>query len=197
MIDWLIQIDTSLFYFFNVTIANGLFDFIFPIITNRENHLIALGVVAIVYVGARRKEAMVGISLAVVTVAFSDQLCCTILKPLVGRLRPCHPEHFLEGGRYLVGMKHSLSFPSAHSMNWFAQATLFTFLYPKQWPWFFAVATPIAFSRVYVGVHYPIDVTVGAVLGAGVGAAVYGGYRLVRRKVTITNFPRKNMAHNR
>jgi undecaprenyl-diphosphatase len=177
VIEWLLQVDLSLFYLFNVTLTNGVFDFIFPIITDREHHLIALGVVAVVYVGFRRQEALVGIGLAVITIAASDQLCCSVLKPLVGRLRPCHPEHFVEGGRFLMGMKHSFSFPSAHAMNFFAQATLFTFLYRRHWPWFFGIATAVAFSRVYVGVHYPLDVTAGALLGAGVGAAVYGGYR--------------------
>lgn len=185
MIEWLVQIDTSLFYFFNVTLANGLFDFIFPIITDRENLLVGLAVVGVFYVRARRREAVVGIGLTVLAVGIADPLCCQVLKPLVGRLRPCHPEQFLAGGRFLVGMKHTFSFPSAHATNWFALATLFTLLYRRRWPWFFGIAVAVAFSRVYVGVHYPLDVTAGAVLGAGVGAAVYGGYRVVTRRPVL------------
>ena len=112
-------------------------------------------------------------------VASSDQPCrecssCLQVEAL------SHPDLFVEGGRFLIGMKTSFALPSAHAMNWFAQAALFTHLYPKRWWLFFSFAAPVAFSRVYVGVHYPADVAVGAVLGAGVGTGVYWGYRWAR-----------------
>ncbi len=63
------------------------------------------------------------------------------------------------------------SFPSAHAANWFALATI-AFLFYRRSAWFmFPLAASVAFSRVYNGVHYPGDVTAGAILGAGYAVA--------------------------
>jgi undecaprenyl-diphosphatase len=183
VLEWIIQVDTAVFVFFNATIANGVFDVIFPIITDRENNLIFLAVVGVFYLRAEKKKALIGIGLALLTVAISDPLCVRVLKPLVGRLRPCHPEFYVEGARFLRGMKGTLSFPSAHAMNWFAQATLFAMLYPKRTAWFFTLASAVAFSRVYVGVHYPLDILAGAWFGVGVGGGVYYGYKAIERRL--------------
>jgi membrane-associated phospholipid phosphatase len=63
----------------------------------------------------------------------------------------------------------SNSFPSGHTSNAFATATAFTFAYPK---WYvalpsFAWASAVGYSRMHLGVHYPSDVAVGALVGAG------------------------------
>jgi undecaprenyl-diphosphatase len=62
------------------------------------------------------------------------------------------------------------SFPSGHAATAFAGAVILTYLWRRAAPLFFALAAAIAFSRVYVGVHYPGDVLAGAVVGAAVGA---------------------------
>jgi undecaprenyl-diphosphatase len=61
---------------------------------------------------------------------------------------------------------------------------LFTLLYRRKRVWItaFAFATVIAFSRIYVGVHYPTDVFAGAVFGVVVGGIVYSGYYFVMKK---------------
>ena len=64
------------------------------------------------------------------------------------------------------------SFPSAHAATSFAAAVLLTSLFPRRWPLFFGLAVAIAFSRVYVGVHYPGDVLAGAALGVLVAIAL-------------------------
>ena len=64
-------------------------------------------------------------------------------------------------------------------MNMFGQAMLLTYFYPRKSPFFFIFAGFIAYSRVYVGVHYPLDVICGAILGILCGAAVGTGYKKI------------------
>ena len=67
------------------------------------------------------------------------------------------------------------SFPSGHAALSFASATVLAFGVPRWKAFWFALAALIAFSRVYIGVHYPLDVTCGALLGVAVGVLVSGG----------------------
>ena len=76
----------------------------------------------------------------------------------------------------LIELPHTSSFPSGHATVAFACATVIALAVPRlRWP-VFVLAALIAFSRVYVGVHYPLDVLAGALLGVGIGFAVrYAG----------------------
>jgi membrane-associated phospholipid phosphatase len=73
------------------------------------------------------------------------------------------------------------SFPSGHAATAFAGAVVLGFLWRRGTPYFLLLATAIAFSRVYVGVHYPGDVIAGAALGVAVGAAWILGLTSPRR----------------
>ena len=91
-----------------------------------------------------------------------------MLKAIVDRSRP--PEAI--GFDALVGVPASPSFPSGHAMTAFAVAGAVALLAPRlRWP-VLGLAAVIAFSRVYLGVHFWIDVLAGAVLGLAVGLCV-------------------------
>lgn len=72
----------------------------------------------------------------------------------------------------LVTTPTDLSFPSGHAATSFAGATLLARSVPRLAVPFYALAAAIALSRVYVGVHYPLDILGGAVLGIGVATAL-------------------------
>ncbi|MEQ9427016.1 MAG: phosphatase PAP2 family protein [Cyclobacteriaceae bacterium] len=106
----------------------------------------------------------------IIMIVITDQLTSSLMKPLIGRLRPCH-DAFLQsiihspngcGGLY--------SFVSGHSANSFALAVFVTkLLKSKAWNWLFLWASVVAYSRVYLGVHFPGDILFGGVVGMLIG----------------------------
>lgn len=93
-----------------------------------------------------------------------------ILKNLVGRVRPYE---LVEGLQCIVGPARDASFPSGHTGASFASAVAIYRQLPRKLAVFFIVlASLIAFSRLYVGIHYPTDVLGGLVTGIGIGLLV-------------------------
>ena len=101
-------------------------------------------------------------------VAIADILA-NRLKPVFDTERPS--SRYAEP-RPLVHAPTDGSFPSGHAATSFAAATVLTYAWPRWWPAFLLLALGIGFSRVYVGVHYPLDVVGGAVLGILVATAL-------------------------
>jgi undecaprenyl-diphosphatase len=115
-----------------------------------------------------KKGRVAGVSLILV-ILVSDQLSSGLLKPWVGRVRPCFD---LASVRLLIpGQPHSPSFPSGHATNMAAVAVTLYGVNPILGGIGTLVAALVGYSRVYVGVHYPSDVLGGWILGTGVGLA--------------------------
>jgi undecaprenyl-diphosphatase len=91
------------------------------------------------------------------------------LRDAIGRDRP--PLHFSEP-HPLVTVPHSGSFPSGHTATSFACAATLAWLTPLPKTALYLLAALIAFSRVYTGVHYPVDLIGGALVGLGIATAL-------------------------
>jgi undecaprenyl-diphosphatase len=113
----------------------------------------------------RRRLPLAFTAAAVATGAAS--LVAHLLKQAFDRDRP--PEADPDVGS-LVALPGNPSFPSGHSATAFAAATAVAILCPRMRPWALAIAAAVALSRVYLRVHFPLDVLAGAAVGAGLGA---------------------------
>ena len=91
------------------------------------------------------------------------------VKAAVGEARP-HVSR-------LVSLPHTHAFPSGHTTTSFACATVLAALAPRGAPAFFLLALAIGYSRLYVGVHWPLDVLGGAVLGIATALLLLGATR--------------------
>jgi len=119
-------------------------------------------------------------ALTVIAIALADW-SSSGLKALFERPRP--PLRYPEP-KTLVPLPHDASFPSGHAATSFAAATMLSFTFPRFAPPLYVLAAAVAFSRVYVGVHYPLDVIGGAILGALVAIALrFLAQRRARRKL--------------
>ncbi len=107
-----------------------------------------------------------------------------IIKEIVARVRPYDA---IEGLTILVKPLSSFSFPSGHANSSFAAAMALTLAFGKKGVWAYIPAALIAFSRCYVGVHYPSDVLAGIL----VGTLVAWGTFLLLKKYVKTDFVRK------
>ena len=131
---------------------------------------------------------LVAISLCIL---LADRISVVAFKEVFQRYRPSHNidlkdlVHTVQkpnGDIYFGGL---YGFLSSHAANFFAISTLLVALFSrfsKQWYWLFLWASLIAYSRIYLGVHYPSDITAGALLGIVIGIFVYSLTKPILRK---------------
>ncbi len=167
--DALLRFDIWLFYLINHAGANPVFDAVMPFLTDFSNFEIPAAIAWVLLMVLGGKKGRVTALILAVTLLLTDQLSSHVVKPLFHRGRPCAE---LTDVRLLVGFKNTFSFTSTHAVNIFGSATVLSLAYKRLAPAFLGVAFAVAYSRVYVGVHYPLDVICGGALGAGIGAGV-------------------------
>jgi len=178
VIDYIVGIDTAVFYFINVTLANPFFDWFMPFITEKRHWFPVWGILIIGLLWKGGKKGRTAVLLIIPVIFLSDQLSAHVLKPLIARPRPCVT---LTDVHLLVGIKRSMSFPSAHAANFFAVATYFNYFYPKYRWVYFSAAFFVALSRVSIGVHYPLDILAGGLLGAACALFVIYTWRCIEK----------------
>jgi undecaprenyl-diphosphatase len=181
-VNQLFEIDKQLFYQINTLGANPILDQVMPIITDLHKHLWfvagVLPLIIAIWVYKEKAKALKIIVLIALSVALSDAISYRVVKPMVDRERP-------DKSGVTVQMRtnpHSgKSFPSNHAANNFAAATVLAAAFPTGQLVFFGLAFIIAFSRVYVGVHFPLDVIGGATIGIFIAYTLWTllGFRLV------------------
>lgn len=162
MVDFFYSIDTWLLHFINNTLSNHLFDKFFPFITEVKNWYVAYIILFLVLLLKGGRIGKIASFALIILIITTDQFSSFFLKNLFERVRPCNVFTDLN---VLVTCTESFSFPSSHAVNNFAVAMFFAKLFPKlKWA-FFIVAILQAFSRPYVGVHYPSDILGGMLIG--------------------------------
>lgn len=167
MLEWIKQLDASLFLFLNRDCRNGLFDVVMPFITNRA--IIVLCPFLVLFFIKEKKRALIIFAVSFFSVLLADAIT-NALKELIGRERPCN---VFENVHLLVGCSKSFSTPSGHATNAFAFAAPFFLMTRNRLKYLFLfIALLVALSRVFVGVHYPLDVIAGAAVGSITAVAI-------------------------
>ena len=120
------------------------------------------------------------------TILLADQVSSGFMKPYFERLRPCHDPQW-------VGLLHSYGrcgglygFVSSHAANTFGIATFLTLILRKKQKgiyWLFLYAMVVSYTRIYLGVHYPLDVFFGALVGVLSAYLSWAVVVLLKRKI--------------
>lgn len=143
-------------------------DFLMPIITLLgDAGIFWIAVSAVLLCIPKYRKAGLGMGIALL---IGVVLCNMTLKPLVGRIRPYdyQLEHFGKTVELLVATPHDFSFPSGHTIASFEAAVALTIRHKKPGIAALILAVLIAFSRMYLYVHYPTDVLASVVLGTAI-----------------------------
>lgn len=182
MLEELVRADKELFLAIHY-FRNGFLDIIMPAFTNRWIWIPLYAFFAWWLFNKFKFQILVILPVVAVMVLVSDQ-GANLFKNNVQRSRPCHDVELLKSSTIVTpnGCGGPYGFFSGHAANCFA-LTVFMLLFVrkaqvKNWkPWLLLVvwATLVAWSRIYMGVHFPGDVLAGALFGICVGAAAYYG----------------------
>jgi undecaprenyl-diphosphatase len=176
------SLDTSLLLLINHGMANALLDMLMPALSMRGFLLVTPYLLAMLLMSAHKedREGKTYLAMAVWTLVIAfcawylSEWAEDALKVAIARERPCRA---LQDIRLIIHCPKSFSMPSGHAITSFAVAAP---LYHLPRPYIAPIwrlypvvlASLIAFSRLYLGVHYPTDVLAGALLGAFIGLAL-------------------------
>lgn len=120
-----------------------------------------------------------------ITVTLSDQLCASVIRPEIERLRPSCIDNPLSEIAHTVNGYHGgrFGFPSCHAANSFALASFLSLLYRTWKARFFIIGWSflLCWSRIYLGVHYPGDIAGGIVIGGICGCLMFFVWKLIIR----------------
>lgn len=179
MIDTLLAIDEWLFLFLNQLHADWLDPIMFFISGKLEwAWLYVLIIIRIIY--KYKTAGIIALGVLVLGITINDSITSGFMKPFFERLRPSHEPS-------LAGMVHTInnykgglySFASSHASNAFALTAFLWLIFKRKEKWviyMFIWAAVVAYSRIYLGVHYPGDIIAGASIGILVSYLLYTIY---------------------
>ena len=184
MLDLIKEIDTSVFLFLNGS-DSDFWDRFMWFVSEKFTLVPLYAFFLFIIFRQYRVRAfymMVGIFLVVLV---ADQSSVHLFKNVFERLRPCH-EPSLEGLVHLVNDRCGgrYGFVSSHAANVFGVASFLFLILKTRWVAYIAVgwAIIVSYSRIYLGVHYPLDVVFGALLGIFIGWLIYQLSRFLSEK---------------
>ena len=188
MLEQLIEYDKDLFLYLN-NLGTATWDGLWLVITNKLSS-IPLYVLLLLFI--YKKLGWKGLVLAVFVVAgmiaFTDQMT-NLFKHTFQRPRPCRAEGVMDLARYIAPRCGSYGFFSGHASNSMSTAIFAGLLlrpYFKNLIYLLLVwSLVVAYSRIYVGVHYPLDLICGMTFGALSGLLFYKLYHFFLKKYVI------------
>jgi len=189
MMDCLMPLDRRVFLWINNQWANRYLDVFFPAITWLGNGLIIFAVVAIFF--AVKRPAYLYQHLPwIIGVLLVNALCVFALQRMISRPRPLADlPPLIEAGKvhiHVLGKQlWYRSFPSGHTQTVFAAGVYLSLLQRRWTPFFLSLAIVVGLSRIYMGVHFPLDVLGGGLIGVALAS---GTWRLRKKTAHPTCF---------
>lgn len=178
MLEILSRLDSQIFLFFNDGIRSSFLDHVMMLFTSRFIWVPMYMAIIVLFLRPLRWKAAAILTLALAAaIAMTDQTCATFIRPLVERLRPSNPENPFSAYVHVVNNYRggAYGFPSCHAANSFALAVFMSLVVRRRSFVIFIIswAALNSYSRLYLGVHYPGDLAVGAVIGSLYGFVFY------------------------
>lgn len=185
----IIDIDRQLFTLINQEWVNGFFDYLLFFWRNKYTWVpFYIFVITYLLVNVRKRAYWV-VFFLLLTFALTDFLSSRVVKPLIERPRPCHVENEALNTRLMVTCGSGYSFTSSHAANHFGIAFFLIFALRKRNRLFsvvlFTWAFLVGYAQIYVGVHFPLDIICGALLGTGIALITWEMYNVSMKKMAI------------
>lgn len=191
MIDQLKEWDQQLLLFLNQFHTSGL-DPVMLMITRTEFWTpLFLYLIYLVFKDYKNKGWIVLLGVAVV-ILFADQITASLMKPFFHRLRPSH-EPALDGILHLVADANGniyrgglYGFASSHAANTTGVAFFIFLLFRNTYRWIWTIfiwAFIMSYTRIYLGVHYPGDILIGAMVGIFSGWIGFRFYEWLKSRI--------------
>lgn len=192
MFDQLIALDQEAFLAINQGLSNAFFNWLMPILRNPYTWAPLYLFIIIFCIRNYGKKGVLIIFFILITFGISDSLSSSVIKKSVKRVRPCNDIEFKEEVNILVRCGSGYSFTSSHATNHFSMAMVLIMIFYRRWKpilWLGLLwAAIISIAQVYVGVHYPLDIIGGALLGSTIGCITGLIFRFIHPDLT----PAKN-----
>ena len=185
MIETLIELDKELFFFLNGLHVDWLDQVMFWI-SDKKIWIPFYAFLAYLIIREYKWKAVIWLAGIGLAIAASDQILSGLMKPFFERYRPSRDPD-LEGLVYTINgyTGGRYGFASSHSGNTFALATFFFLLFRNKYSWIgllFLWAAIVSYSRIYLGVHYPGDILIGAIVGTSLAWIFFNLSCMVKKK---------------
>jgi undecaprenyl-diphosphatase len=184
MLDWIIELDKTLFFELN-SYHNTILDVVMWWISSKAFWIPFYIGLFILLIAKYKKEVIRIILFVFMLILLTDQISTQVFKKGIQRKRPSREQSYEEkihlykqdNGNYYKGGEYG--FVSSHAANTFGLAVFMALLFRKKWftAGFLLWATIVSYSRIYLGVHYPLDIIGGALLGAGFAYLLFKLYQ--------------------
>ena len=187
MFSKLLQWDQDLFLLLNGA-GTKTFDPFWVFISSTKSAIPIFIFIIFLLIKKHRSSFWQGLVLILVVVSLADLTSVHAFKNVFMRLRPSHAPELADQIRLLVSKAGLYGFVSSHAANFFAIAAIVSTLFSerKYLPYIlYSWATLVAYSRVYVGKHYVLDVIGGAILGILIGKVIWFIIKKIKEKYTL------------